>query len=205
MCRLAGHSTFGGRARQVTAGALLIAVSLLATPGLRAQSDDPGRFEVRSGHHELIDGVYYVDAWIYLRLSTEAANALRSGLPLTIRVEAEFLNRLRLWWDTTAEAVSRRSQLRYLRVTDRYVIYDLDDTAQGHAFKTLDAALEFLGRVDRLRVAEAADLDEDKRYDVRVRAVLDKTDLPGALALFAFMRRDWSIASDWLQWRLDDE
>jgi hypothetical protein len=204
MCRLAGHSTFGRRARRAAA-AVVIVFALLAAPGLKAQTDDPGRFEVRSAHHELIDGVYYVDAWIYLRLSTEAANALRSGLPLTIRVEVEFLNRLRLWWDTTAVAVSRRAQLRYLRVTDRYVIYDLDDSGQRHAFKTLDAALEFLGRVDRLAVADAADLDEDNRYDVRVRAVLDKTDLPGALALFAFMRRDWSIASDWLTWRLDEE
>jgi hypothetical protein len=178
-----------------------VALMLPAAGPLRAQSDDPGRFEVRSGRQELIDGVYYIDARIYLRLSTEAANALRSGLPLTIRVEAEFLNRLRLWWDTTAVAASRRSQLRYLRVTDRYVVYDLE-SGQGRAFKTLDDALDYLVRVDRL---PADELDEDHRYDVRVRAVLDKTELPGALALFAFMRRDWSIASDWLTWRLDNE
>jgi Domain of unknown function (DUF4390) len=181
-----------------------VALMLPAAGPLRAQSDDPGRFEVRSGRQELIDGVYYIDARIYLRLSTEAANALRSGLPLTIRVEAEFLNRLRLWWDTTAVAASRRSQLRYLRVTDRYVVYDLE-SGQGRAFKTLDDALDYLGRVDRLPVVAADELDEDHRYDVRVRAVLDKTELPGALALFAFMRRDWSIASDWLTWRLDNE
>jgi Domain of unknown function (DUF4390) len=204
MCRGAELRTIRSRTWRLAHAAFAVALMLSASGALRAQSDDPGHFEVRTARQELIDGVYYVDARIYLRLSTEAANALRSGLPLTIRIEAEFLHRLRLWWDTTTVAASRRSQLRYLRVTDRYVVYDLE-SGQGHAFKTLDDALDYLGRVDRLPVVGADELDEDDRYDIRVRAVLDKTDLPGALALFAFMRRDWSIASDWLTWRLDNE
>ena len=203
MCRAAEHWALRGLARGVLQSLIAVALTLPAVWSAHAQSDDPGRFEVRTASFDLVDGVYYVDARIYLRLSTEAANALRAGLPLTIRIEVELMNRLRFWWDTTATAVSRRSQLRYLKVTDRYVVYDLD-SGEGQAYKTIDAALESIGEVDHLRVAEAAEL-EDRRYDIRVRAVLDKTELPGALALFAFMRRDWSIASDWLTWRLDNE
>lgn len=172
--------------------------------GLRAQPDDPGHFEVRTASYELIDGVYYINASIYLRLSTDAATALHSGLALTVRVEAEFLNRLRLWWDTTASEASLRSQLTYHPVTDRYVVLRID-SGERKAFKTLTNALEFVGQVDRLEVVDAAELDEDRRYDIRVRALLDKTEFPGVLALVAFWRRDWSIASDWLQWRLDEE
>jgi hypothetical protein len=58
---------------------------------------------------------------------------------------------------------------------------------------------------DNLPVVDAALLDEDRRYDIRVRAVLDTDELPGPLRLLAFWRRDWSIESDWLQWRLDDD
>ena len=172
--------------------------------GILAQDEDPGHFEVRSGSHELVDGTYFVDAVIYLRLPTEAADALHSRLSLTIRVEVEFLNRLRLWWDPVEFSASRRSQLTYYPLTDRYVVRHIDSGVRED-FVTLAGALEFIGRVDVLRVVDAALLDEDRRYDVRVRAVLDKDDLPGPLRLLAFWRRDWSIASDWLQWRLDQE
>ena len=169
-----------------------------------AQPDDEGHFEVRSASVELTDGIYYADADIDLRLSSEASELLHTWQPLTITVEVEFLNRLRLWWDTTEFQVRRRSQLSFRPVTDRYVVYNID-TNVTEAFITLSAALDFIGRVDGLAVVDESDLDEDRRYEVRVRAVLDKDDLPGPLRLIAFWRRDWSIASEWLQWRLEDE
>jgi hypothetical protein len=48
-------------------------------------------------------------------------------------------------------------------------------------------------------------LDEDRRYDVRIRAVLDKSSLLGPQSLFSFFRRDLSISSEWFEWRLDDD
>ena len=169
-----------------------------------AQVDDSGAFEVRTASHELIDGVYYVDALISLRLPSEATNALHSRLPLTIRIEVEFLNRLWFWWDAAEHTVSRRSQLAYYPLTERYVVHNIN-TGDRVSFESLTDALEFLGRVDKLPVVDAALLDDDRRYDVRIRAVLDTDDLPGPLRLLAFWRKDWSIESDWLQWRLDDD
>jgi hypothetical protein len=169
-----------------------------------AQDEDPGHFEVRAGSTDLVEGTYFVDAQIYLRLPSEATNALHSRLPLTIRVEVEFLNRLRLWWDPVEFEASRRSQLMYYPVTDRYVVTHID-SGDREDFVTLAGALEFIGRVDQLEIVDAALLDRDRRYEVRVRAVLDKDELPGPLRLLAFWRRDWSIASDWLLWRLDED
>lgn len=192
--------------RRATSGLLAAAflVIAIASPKLSAQERDPGAFEVRTGSHELVDGVYYVNGLISLRLPSEAANALHSRLPLTIRVEVEFLNRLRFWWDTSEHMVNRRSQLAYYPLTERYVVHNIN-TGDRDSFVTLTDALEFIGRVDKLPVVDAALLDEDRRYDVRIRAVLDTDELPGPLALLAFWRRDWSIESDWLQWRLDDD
>jgi hypothetical protein len=177
---------------------------LTIAPATWAQGNDPGAFEVRTASHELIDGVYYVNALISLRLPSEATNALHSRLPLTIRVEVEFLNRLWFWWDAAEHSVSRRSTLAYYPLTERYVVHNIN-TGDRVSFESLTDALEFLGRVDKLPVVDAALLDADRRYDVRVRAVLDTDELPGPLRLLAFWRKDWSIKSDWLQWRLDDD
>jgi hypothetical protein len=188
-----------------TAGVIAAAFLWLAIwPAARAQVNDPGAFEVRTASHELFDGVYYVNALISLRLPSEATNALHSRLPLTIRVEVEFLNRLWFWWDPAEHSVSRRSQLAYYPLTERYVVHNIN-TGDRVSFESLTDALEFLGRVDKLPVVDVALLDEDLRYDVRVRAVLDTDELPGPLRLLAFWRKDWSIESDWLQWRLDDD
>lgn len=204
-CRRLNYRAVRSRARR--APGLRVAVFLLAaigSAGLSAQSEDPGDFEVRSGSHDLIDGAYYVNAQISLRLPSDATDALHSRLPLTIRVEVEFLNRLRLWWDTVEHQVSQRSQLIYYPLTDRYVVNNIN-TGERSSFVSLTDALEYLGRVDGLPIVDAAVLDEDRRYDVRIRAVLDTIELPGPLSLLAFWRRDWTIESDWLQWRLDDD
>jgi hypothetical protein len=181
-----------------------VAAALILVPGLKAQPEDAGEFEVRTATTDLVNGVYTINALIYLRLPSEATRALHSSLPLTISIEIQFLNRLRLWWDTTAAEVTQRFELRYLSVTDRYVVTNINaDLRRG--FSSLSEALDFIGQIDELPVVDAALLDDDRRYDIRIRAGLDKDELPGPLRLLAFWRGDWSIESDWLQWRLDDE
>lgn len=195
MCRRGIHPV------PVRVVALLVA--LLAATLVRAQPDQPGYFEARSGSHELVDGVYYVNARFFLQLPTEAIDALHSRVHLTIRLEVQFLNRLRLWWDNVAHERAQSLQVTWQPLTDRYVVRDID-TNEREAFVTLAGALEFIGRLDRLRIVEASEL-EDRRYDVRVRAVLDKNDLPGPISFLALFQKDWSVASDWLLWRLDED
>ena len=77
--------------------------------------------------------------------------------------------------------------------------------SERQQFSSLSAALEYIGHVEHVPVVAADELDKDLRYDVRIRAVLDKKVLPGPWRLVALFRRDWSIASDWLTWRLEGE
>lgn len=179
------------------------------------QAEDAGKFEVLEGRHELVDGVYRVDGLIYLRLPSEASEALHATLPLTIRVEAQFLNRLWFWWDSAEFERVDRYRLSYYPLTEIYAV-EIERTGSAPAgtdagtksratFPTLAAALEHIGRVDSMPVVAAAELDRNLRYDIRLRAVLDKDELPGPMRLLAFWRKDWSIGSEWLVWRLDDE
>lgn len=181
----------------------VLALSPFGEPG--AQPEDAGSFEVRAAAHDLVDGVYYVDALINLRLPTEAVEALHSGLPLTIRVEVEVLRRFRLWWDLTAfEPIVQRYQLTYSAVTDRYLVLNIN-TLQRSSYESLVQALDAVGRIERLPVVDAGLLDDDRRYEFRIRAGLDKDDLPGPLRLLAFWRGDFSIESEWLTWRLAED
>ena len=213
-----GKAGGAGERRSAVAGAraALAALVLLCAADVAAQAEDEGRFEALEAKEELIDGVYHVSALLYLRLPSDATRALQSTLPLTIRIEVQFLNRLWFWWDNAEFERIVRYRLTYNSVADRYVVdieppegdekgkfYGTGDEPMRQTFPTVAAALEHIGRVDRLAVVEASELDRNLRYDIRIRAALDHDELPGPLRLLAFWRKDWSISSEWESWRLD--
>jgi hypothetical protein len=211
----APSSPKAGWRRFACAAALLLLSLPLA--GLRAQEfaaprassppapikgeEDPGYFEVREAKTELKAGVYFLDALIEYRLSSEARRALQSGLPLTIRVEVELLNNRRFWFDNEEAALQQRYQLEYHALSERFTVQNLNSGNQT-SFSTLNAALDWLGHVNHLPLIDAALIEPGHDYYLRMRAVLDAEKLPGPLRLIAFWRRDWSLGSDWYRWQL---
>ena len=183
---------------------LVAAVALVLCLLPIAWAQDSGSFEIEAGELELVDDVFFLDAKASLELSSQARDALDSGLTLSIRYELEFLNRLRLWWDTEEATLRQRYQLEYHALTERYRVTNVN-TGDQVMFADLGGALDFVGRIEDLPAIDAAVLDADRRYDVRLRVLLDTERLPGPLRLIAFWRRDWSIGSDWMTWRLDEE
>jgi hypothetical protein len=206
----------GLKAAKVWASTALAALAFLCAGQAGAQADDEGKFEALEGGHELVDGVYRVNGKIYLRLPSDAAMTLQSTVPLTIRVEVQFLNRLWFWWDNAEFERVVRYRLSYYALADRYVVeieppegdeaeglYDATGSYERQTFPTLRAALDHIGLIESLPVVRASELDRNLRYDIRIRAVLDQGGLPGPIRLLAFWRPDWSISSEWLSWRLD--
>src|SRR5690606_25286966 len=184
---------------------LLVVVVLLlgAAPRSIAQDIDPGRFDVRSAEATLENGVYYLNAWLELRLPPEAREALHSGVPLTIRLDVELVHDRRWWVDADVAELMYRYELTYHALTERYVVTNVNSRDQS-SFSTLFAALNDLGRIERPPLLGAARLAPDRRYDVRLRVVLAMERLPGPWRLLAFWRREFSVASEWYQWRLDE-
>lgn len=170
----------------------------------KREAPDPGHFEVRSATVELDGGVYFLNATIDYRLSTEAREALESGVPLRIRLEVEFIHPRRFWFDNEDATLNQLYQLEYHALSERYIVQNLNSGVQ-ESFASVYAALNFLGRVENLPLLDAAVLDPGRNYDVRLRAVLDVEQFPGPLRLLAFWRRDWSLASDWYRWQLHDD
>jgi hypothetical protein len=177
------------------------AQEFVAAQPLPPVDDDPGSFLVRSATVELRDGVYFLNASIQYRLSTEARDALQSGVPLAIRLDMQLTHDRRFWFDSEDAALRQQYQLEYHALSERYIVLKLNSGDQA-SFATLFAALDYLGRIERLPVIDAALLEDGRDYNFHLRAVLDVEQFPGPLRLLAFWRRDWSLASDWYQWPL---
>ncbi len=162
---------------------------------------DAGRFVIRTVFTDVRDGVVYLNTDVDYELSEIAREALESGVDLTIELQIEVVRDRRYWVDRDVAELLQRYQLSYQPLSQRYITENLNSGDQM-SFASLSAALEHLGKVRDLPLLDDALLNPGKRYEIRVRAVLDTRDLAGPLRLITFFWRDWRLESDWYEWPL---
>ena len=170
----------------------------LAGAGVDAQEESPGRFEIRNAFVELVDDVWRLDVQLDVVLGKTARQAFAEGVPLVFELEAEASTERRYLPDETVVVLTRRWQLTYDAISERYVV---TDKASGeHASHASEAdALEALARISGIEVAGRDTLPSDSRFDMRVRASIEIGDLPAAVRILVFWK-NWSRSTDWYAW-----
>ena len=181
---------------------LAFAVLLVGTSLAQDEAARPGYFEVRSASSRLVGGVHTLDARLQLILSSEALDALASGVPLTIELQLEVIRERRFVWDDAAAQLVIRYELEYRPLSQRYIIRNLNSGDQD-SFATLYSALNNLGRVQSLPVIDDALLEADSTYRIRLRALLQTQQYPAPLRLLFFWRDQWQLESEWSEWLLE--
>ena len=181
----------------------MLAAWSLAPHGPTAAQEDPGRFDVRTAGVSLASGVYYLDAWVEYRLSTDAREALDAGVPLTFDLDVEFIDPRWYWTDETVGRLTQSYQLQYHALSERYIVLNLNSEEQN-TFATLFSALNFLGRIGELPLIDATLLNPGGVYDIRIRTLLRVEAVPDPWGFLAFWRREWSLRSEWYRWRMQD-
>ena len=190
----------GGTLRGALIGAAVVLLSGVAL----AQNavERVGYFEVRSASTELVGGVHMLDARLQLVLSSEALNALNSGVPLTIELQMQVIRSRRFYLDALDAELAFRFELEYRPISQRYIVRNLN-TGNQDSFATLYSALNNLGRVQRLPVIDESLLIPDRNYRVRLRALLATEQYSAPLRLLFFWRDEWQLKSEWYEWKLE--
>ena len=190
------------RLAALCAGFVVLAV-LVMQPGLAQDGlERAGYFEVRSASTRQIGGVHTLDARLQLVLSSEALEALSSGVPLTIELQLEVIRTRRFVWDDAEAELALRYELEYRPLSQRYLVRNLNSGDQD-SFATLYSALNNLGRVQGLPVIDDALLEYGKNYRIRLRAMLNTQQYPAPLRLLFFWRDEWQLQSEWFEWLLE--
>jgi hypothetical protein len=175
---------------------------MVSTAWSQDELERAGYFEVRSAATRLEGGVHLLDGRLQLVLSSEALQALSSGVPLTIELQLELIRVRRFVWDDAEAEIAVRYELEYRPLSQRYIVRNLNSGNQD-SFATLYSALNNLGRVQGLPVIDDALLEAGKDYRVRLRAMLQTQQYPAPLRLLFFWRDQWQLQSEWFEWLLE--
>ena len=190
------------RLAALCAGFVMLA-GLVMQPGLAQDGlERAGYFEVRSASTRQVGGVHTLDARLQLVLSSEALEALSSGVPLTIELQLQVIRIRRFVWDDAEAELALRYELQYRPLSQRYLVRNLNSGDQD-SFATLYSALNNLGRVQGLPVIDDALLEYGKNYRVRLRAMLNTQQYSAPLRLLLFWRDEWQLQSEWFEWLLE--
>jgi hypothetical protein len=182
----------------VAIAALLLAGAVTAQDPVERE----GYFEVRSAASRLNGGVHVLDARLQLVLSSEALNALNSGVPLTIELQMQVIRVRRFYVDSIDAELAVRFELEYRPLSQRYIVRNLNSGDQD-SFATLYSALNNLGRIQGLPVIDESLLIPERNYRVRLRALLATEQYSAPLRLLFFWRDEWQLTSEWFEWMLE--
>jgi hypothetical protein len=192
-----------GLGRLIRGGAIAAAVVLLGAAALAQEPvERAGYFEVRSASTELVGGVHMLEARLQLVLSSEALNALNSGVPLTIELQMQVIRSRRFYLDAVDAELAFRFELEYRPISERYIVRNLN-SGDEDSFATLYSALNNLGRIQRLPVVDESLLVPGRDYRVRLRALLATEQYSAPLRLLFFWRDEWQLKSEWYEWKLE--
>ncbi len=183
-------------------GLLLLLTGLSAVSFGQDSIPREGYFEVRSATTQLVDGVHRLDARLQLVLSSEALDALSSGVPLRIELDIQIIRLRRFYWDDVDAELELRYELEYRPLSQRYIVRNLNSGNQD-SFATLYSALNSLGRLQGLPIIDDALLEPGKNYRIRLRALLNTQQYPAPLRLLFFWRDEWQLESEWFEWSLE--
>jgi len=175
---------------------LSICFASLWTTNVFAQS-----FVVQNAKTELVDKIYRLDASLKYKFPPKALEALENGVTLILALDIEVIKPRRYMWNEDIAALEQRYEIKYLALTDQYLLSNKNSGSQ-FVYSTLDEALTTLEKIDDLPIIDAHLLDKDEHYMVQVRSRLDFDSLPPPLRLKAYFSNDWWLTSGWYSWDL---
>lgn len=157
-----------------------------------------GSIEPKSATLVADDRGYAVNAEFAVQIGARLEDAVSKGVPLYFRFEIQIKRKRWYWIDEHLAGRVLRYRLSYQALTRQYRL----SLGNLHTnYDTLDEALQALGRIARLHVADKAELPVGEPLTAAVRLSLDHAQLPKPLQVDALADRDWQVEAGILTWQ----
>jgi hypothetical protein len=174
---------------------------VMITGAAQAQSPPGQPIQLEDLQVQRLEDGYYVNASMQIEWPTAVDEALSKGVPLHFVARADILRERWYWYDREVARQERYMRLSYQPLTRRWRLLvssqPIGNTglgvSLGQSFDSASEALSALGRINRWKVAELAQVEVDAKHRVDFSFRLDLTQLPRPLQLGILGESDWNL------------
>lgn len=177
----------------VTRCALLLA--LLWLPSAQA-----GSITLTAANEHFTNDMVMIDADADFKFSDDAIKAINSGVPITIEFDIRVSRPRKLLWDAEILNAHREFVIERHALSKQYIIAD-QITGARRLHSSLELAIDDLGRIRNLPIAETSQLGSEQDLEVAMRLRLAIRSLPGPLIPVAYISPGWHMSSGWFRWQ----
>lgn len=156
---------------------------------------------IRSTYTYTEDTTYYLDALFDFELTEEADKALHHGISLEIHTHFQLRLKREWLWDKTISEKKLIYKLEHKPLTNNFLTINLN-TGLRNSYSSLNAALNNINTVSKMKLFDQNILEKDKNYIARIRIFLDTGALPPPLRPQAYFSSKWDMSSEWSEWEI---
>lgn len=164
---------------------------LAIKPAFSAGND----IQINTARIEYSENTYKLLTSFSMDFNHSLEETLLHGIPLYFKTEIEIIRPRAFWFDEIPVSKSRTTRISYNVLTRQYSV-SIPGTLQRN-YSSLEDALAAIRYPPRWVIADGSDLATGEKYDVRVRVMLDVSQLPKPFQINALNNRDWRLISEW--------
>ncbi len=127
----------------------------------------------------------------------EMEEAILNGMPTTFTIVIRLYRTRSFWFDASIASITLEHTIKYDSLKNEFRVTRSEEDDTKLVVKDFEAAKKAMAEIRNIRVIPLKELQERGKYQLRVKAELEKVRLPLYLHYVLFFVSLWDFETDW--------
>jgi hypothetical protein len=127
----------------------------------------------------------------------EMEEAILNGIPTTFTIIIRLYKTRTLWFDGSISSLKLEHTIKYDSLKNEFRVNRSEDNHNELVFKEFEKAKKAMAEISNIEVVPLRELQRKSKYQLRVKAELEKVRLPLYLHYVLFFVTLWDFETDW--------
>ena len=127
----------------------------------------------------------------------EMEEAILNGMPTTFTIVIRLYRTRAFWFDASIASITLEHTIKYDSLKNEFRVTRSEENDTKLVVKDFEAAKKAMAEIRNIRVIPLKELQERGKYQLRVKAELEKVRLPLYLHYVLFFVSLWDFETDW--------
>ena len=127
----------------------------------------------------------------------EMEEAILNGIPTTFTIYIRLYRTRTFWFNASISDIELEHTIKYDSLKNEFRVTRSEDNHSEFILKDFDSAKKAMAGIENMKIASLRELREKGKYQLRVKAELEKVRLPLYLHYVLFFVSLWDFETDW--------